>query len=81
MHRYCVVGLGIIAVSGVDSCQWRVWLTGEKQACGVYYWVWIVFLPRIGRYEVVEKIEEQSNGVRNVRLVRRYYESDRQPLL
>lgn len=56
---------------------------GEKQVCGVYYWVWIVFLPRIGQYEIVEKIEEQSNGVRNVQLVRRYYgyESDRQPLL
>jgi amino acid transporter len=41
-------------------------------ACGLYYWVWIVMLPKLGGYEVVEEIEEQNSSVRNVRLVRRY---------
>ncbi|KAF8233205.1 amino acid transporter [Tricholoma matsutake] len=51
--------------------------------CGFYYWVWIVFLPRLGGYEVVEEIEEQTDGARNTHLVRRYKGKDgeREPLL
>jgi len=52
-------------------------------SCGIYYWLWIVFLPRLGGYEIMEKIEEQSDGARNVHLVRRYTceGTERQPLL
>lgn len=52
-------------------------------ACGIYYWLWIVLLPKLGRYEIVEEIEEQNNGARNVRLVRQYLheETEHQPLL
>lgn len=51
--------------------------------CGLYYYFWIILLPRLGGYEVVEEIEELADGARNTRLVRRYKESgqDRQPLL
>ncbi|KAK2460340.1 hypothetical protein APHAL10511_007729 [Amanita phalloides] len=51
--------------------------------CGIYYWFWIIFLPRVGGYEIVEQVEEQSNGVRNIRLVRRYRDRghETQPLL
>ena len=51
------------------------------QACGVYYYVWIVLLPRLGRYEVVEEIEELEGGARLARLVRKYPNSapSRQP--
>ncbi|KAL5526562.1 hypothetical protein ACEPAF_8286 [Sanghuangporus sanghuang] len=41
-------------------------------ACGVYYYVWIVLLPRLGGYEVVEEIEELEGGARLARLVRKY---------
>lgn len=52
------------------------------QSCVLYYWVWIIFLPRIGGYEVVEEIEEQDDGARNMRMVRRYKDVDgRRPLL
>ncbi|KIL53804.1 hypothetical protein M378DRAFT_114171 [Amanita muscaria Koide BX008] len=52
-------------------------------SCGIYYWLWFVFLPRLGGYEIVEKIEEQRNGARNVHLVRQYpcEGTERQPLL
>ena len=40
-------------------------------------------LPKLGGYEIVEEIEEQNNGARNARLVRRYLDeiNERQPLL
>ncbi|OCB84670.1 amino acid transporter [Sanghuangporus baumii] len=41
-------------------------------ACGVYYYVWIALLPRLGGYEVVEEIEELEGGARLARLVRKY---------
>ncbi|THH00278.1 hypothetical protein EW145_g7108, partial [Phellinidium pouzarii] len=40
-------------------------------ACGVYYYVWIVLLPSLGGYEVVEEVEELAGGARLARLVRR----------
>ncbi|TFK40387.1 amino acid transporter [Crucibulum laeve] len=40
--------------------------------CGVYYWLWIIVLPKYGGYEVVEEVEELADGARNARLVRRY---------
>ncbi|KAF8638245.1 hypothetical protein AX17_002267 [Amanita inopinata Kibby_2008] len=52
-------------------------------ACGLYYWLWIIFLPKLRGYEIVEEVEEQANGVRNARLVRRRKlpEGETEPLL
>ncbi|KAG6908688.1 hypothetical protein DXG01_003702 [Tephrocybe rancida] len=51
--------------------------------CGIYYYIWIVLLPRLGGYEIVEEIETLPDGARNTRLVRKYKEVDdpRHPLL
>ncbi|PPR02618.1 hypothetical protein CVT24_002189 [Panaeolus cyanescens] len=40
--------------------------------CGLYYWTWIVFLPRLGGYEIVEEVERGADGAQNTKLVRRY---------
>ncbi|PPQ64604.1 LOW QUALITY PROTEIN: hypothetical protein CVT26_002002 [Gymnopilus dilepis] len=40
--------------------------------CGLYYWLWIVVLPRVWGYEIVQEVEEHPDGARNTRLVRRY---------
>ncbi|KAF9476710.1 hypothetical protein BDN70DRAFT_923122 [Pholiota conissans] len=54
--------------------------------CGIYYWLWTIVLPRRGGYELVEEIEESSDGARNTKLTRRYIKSsadegEQQPLL
>ncbi|KJA19474.1 hypothetical protein HYPSUDRAFT_189911 [Hypholoma sublateritium FD-334 SS-4] len=53
--------------------------------CGLYYWLWIIYLPTRGGYEIVEEVEESVDGVRNTRLTRRYktpyLEGEQQPLL
>ncbi|EJD06554.1 amino acid transporter [Fomitiporia mediterranea MF3/22] len=49
-------------------------------ACGVYYYFWIVLLPRLGGYEVVEEVEELEGGARLARLVRRYPVATKPPL-
>ncbi|RDB26314.1 High-affinity methionine permease [Hypsizygus marmoreus] len=56
---------------------------GLLLCCGLYYWLWIIILPKFGGYQVVEEVEELPDGARNARLVRRYKEAedDRQPLL
>ncbi|RXW21748.1 hypothetical protein EST38_g4118 [Candolleomyces aberdarensis] len=41
-------------------------------ACGVYYVIWVIVLPKLGGYEIVEEVEELDGGARNTRLVRRY---------
>ncbi|KAH7101994.1 amino acid transporter [Auriculariales sp. MPI-PUGE-AT-0066] len=40
--------------------------------CGLYYYVWIILMPRLGGYEIVEETEELSGGARLRKLVRRY---------
>jgi hypothetical protein len=50
-------------------------------ACGLYYCVWIVLLPRLGGYDIVEEVEEYEDGARNTKLVRRYHNSERHTLL
>ena len=53
----------------------------------MYYYFWIILLPRLGGYEIVEETEELADGVRLARLVKKYYDSppnlqpERQPLL
>ncbi|KAA1467531.1 amino acid transporter [Dentipellis sp. KUC8613] len=41
--------------------------------CGIYYYVWIVLLPRLGGYEIVEEVIELGGGARTACLVRRYH--------
>ncbi|KDR76254.1 hypothetical protein GALMADRAFT_139979 [Galerina marginata CBS 339.88] len=59
---------------------------GLLLCCGLYYWLWIIALPKLGRYEVVEEVEEHPDGARNTRLVRRYKtatstDGEQEPLL
>ncbi|KDQ19238.1 hypothetical protein BOTBODRAFT_62680 [Botryobasidium botryosum FD-172 SS1] len=42
-------------------------------AC-VYYYAWIILLPRLGGYEIVEEVEVLSDGALTKRLVRRYHD-------
>jgi len=42
------------------------------QLCGLYYYVWIILLPRLGGYEIVEETEELEGGARLRKLVRQY---------
>ncbi|TFY64544.1 hypothetical protein EVG20_g5906 [Dentipellis fragilis] len=52
--------------------------------CGLYYYVWIVLLPRLGGYEVVEEVVELGNGARATHLVRKRITTrsdEREPLL
>ncbi|KAJ2916587.1 hypothetical protein MD484_g3834, partial [Candolleomyces efflorescens] len=41
-------------------------------ACGLYYIIWVIVLPKLGGYEIVEEVQELDGGARNTRLVRRY---------
>ncbi|KAF4613529.1 hypothetical protein D9613_007808 [Agrocybe pediades] len=58
---------------------------GLLLCCGLYYWLWIILLPKLGGYEIIEEIEEHAGGARNMKLVRRYKPQDiageQQPLL
>ncbi|KAH9063884.1 amino acid transporter [Lactarius vividus] len=40
--------------------------------CALYYYVWIVLLPRIGGYYIVEEIVELGGGALTSRLTRKY---------
>ena len=93
--RYCVAGLGLIAVSHpldlfyslgrshtlrIPDCLFLASSSGFKltslqQVCGAYYYVWIILLPKIGGYEIVEEVEESVDGARNRKLVRRYHKT------
>ncbi|EJD06899.1 amino acid transporter [Fomitiporia mediterranea MF3/22] len=63
---------------------------GILLVCALYYYVWIVLIPRIGGYEYVEEVEEIEGGARLAKLVRKYHShstlpdsspSERDPLL
>ncbi|OJA19107.1 hypothetical protein AZE42_10367 [Rhizopogon vesiculosus] len=41
--------------------------------CGVYYWMWIVFLPWLGGYTIVEEVEHLEDGALTTRLKRKHY--------
>ncbi|KAF8656226.1 hypothetical protein AX16_002662 [Volvariella volvacea WC 439] len=51
--------------------------------CLLYYYLWIIFLPRLGGYEIIEVSEELSDGSRKRKLVRQYdsQSDERQTLL
>jgi amino acid transporter len=40
--------------------------------CALYYYVWVVLLPKIGGYDIVEEVVELDGGARTSQLVRRY---------
>jgi len=40
--------------------------------CALYYYVWIVLLPKIGRYEIIEEVVDLGGGALTSRLVRKY---------
>lgn len=42
-------------------------------ACGLYYYVWIVLIPKWGGYEIVEAVEELDGGARLAKLVKKYH--------
>ena len=42
------------------------------QLCALYYYVWVVLLPKIGGYEIGEEVVELSGGALTSRLVRKY---------
>ena len=42
------------------------------KACALYYYIWIVLIPKLGGYEIVEEVEELEGGARLARLVRKY---------
>ena len=43
------------------------------KACAFYYYVWIVLIPKLGGYEIVEEVEELEGGAKLARLVRKYH--------
>ncbi|KZO90750.1 amino acid transporter [Calocera viscosa TUFC12733] len=45
---------------------------GVLLLAAAFYYVYIVYLPKRGGYEIVEEIEDLPDGARNARLVRRY---------
>ena len=42
------------------------------QLCALYYYVWIILLPKIGGYNIVEEVVELDGGALTSRLVRKY---------
>ncbi|KAI0264380.1 amino acid/polyamine transporter I [Gloeopeniophorella convolvens] len=51
--------------------------------CAVYYYVWIVLLPKIGGYAIIEEVVELDGGALTSRLVRKYstQSEEERPLL
>ncbi|KAG2369071.1 amino acid permease-domain-containing protein [Suillus spraguei] len=61
---------------------------GHSDLCGVYYWLWIVALPWLGGYTIVEEVEQLKDGALATRLTRKYHSSvegsdngEQQPLM
>ncbi|KAG2126696.1 amino acid/polyamine transporter I [Suillus cothurnatus] len=61
---------------------------GILALCGFYYWLWIVVLPRLGGYTIVEEVEQLEGGALTARLTRKYHSSvvdidtgEQQPLI
>ncbi|KAG1736583.1 amino acid/polyamine transporter I [Suillus lakei] len=48
---------------------------GILALCGVYYWLWIVFLPWLGGYIIVEEVEQLEDGALTARLIRKQHPS------
>ena len=42
------------------------------QLCAVYYYVWIVLLPKIGGYEIIEEVVDLGGGALTSQLVRKH---------
>ncbi|KAI0322592.1 amino acid transporter [Amylostereum chailletii] len=46
---------------------------GILVACAVYYYIWIIYLPRRGGYEIVEKVVDLGEGAFTSSLTRKYH--------
>jgi len=42
------------------------------QLCALYYYIWIVLLPKMGGYEIVEEVVDLGCGALTSQLVRKY---------
>ncbi|KAG1830533.1 amino acid permease-domain-containing protein [Suillus variegatus] len=61
---------------------------GVLAVCGFYYWLWIIVLPWLGGYTIVEEVERLEDGALTTRLTRKYHPSvetvdngEQQPLI
>lgn len=71
--RYLVVGIGLFLVSGILASQRPTWVKISRcQLCALYYYVWIILLPKVGGYNIVEEVVELDGGALTSRLVRKY---------
>ncbi|KAG0695186.1 amino acid permease-domain-containing protein [Suillus ampliporus] len=48
---------------------------GILALCGIYYWLWIIFLPWLGGYTIVEEVERLEDGVSVAEFKRKYHPS------
>jgi hypothetical protein len=73
--RYCVVGIILLLVCDILVTLRLVIPTPFffGQLCALYYYIWIVLLPKFGGYEIVEEVVELVGGALTTRLVRKYY--------
>jgi len=71
--RYCVVGVVLLLVRDSLSAHYLVVTkTPFGQLCALYYYVWIVLLPKVGRYDIIEEVVDLGGGALTSRLVRKY---------
>jgi len=60
---------------------------GILALCGIYYYFWVVLLPKWGEYDIVEEVVDLQDGARIKRITRRYHnqrnprEDESSPLL
>lgn len=78
--RYCVAGIILLLVCDILITLHLVVLTlFFGQLCALYYYVWIILLPKSGGYEIVEEVVELGGGALTTRLVRKYTTQIRSP--
>ncbi|KAG2031734.1 hypothetical protein BDR03DRAFT_986205 [Suillus americanus] len=49
---------------------------GILALCGFYYWLWIVFLPWLGGYAIMEEVEQLEGSTLTAWLTCRYHSQD-----
>ncbi|KAG1798501.1 uncharacterized protein HD556DRAFT_1305963 [Suillus plorans] len=73
--------------SDMSFCYCVVGL-GVLAVCGFYYWLWIIVLPWLGGYTIMEEVERLEDGALTTRLTHKYHPSvesvdngEQQPLI
>ncbi|KDQ19274.1 hypothetical protein BOTBODRAFT_434059 [Botryobasidium botryosum FD-172 SS1] len=74
--RFNMLCLSRILDNPITFYRYCVVGVGVLASCGIYYYFWIILLPKWGGYEIVEEIVDLPDGARVKRLTRRYH---RQP--